>query len=173
MKRAPFPPLLSSIIAVAASAAWVAAASLSASCASPNSAMGSSSDLSQIERDAEAGVNVYRKASDRSILESDENVAEIARRHSKNMAKGKVGFGHDGLEGRVQKVQERLEISGAAENIAKQKRKHDHAEVAVRMWLESPRHLENINGDYDLSGVGAARSADGTIYITQIFVKLR
>lgn len=130
-------------------------------------------DLSQIERDVEKGVNAHRKSTGRPTLRSDATVAEIARGHSSDMAKGKVGFGHHGLKDRIEQLQKHFEITGAAENISRQRGKEGRAATAVNSWLESPVHLANIDGNYDLSGVGAAVSEDGTVFITQIFVKLR
>jgi len=130
-------------------------------------------DLSQIELDVEKGINAHRKATGRPAFRSDATVAKIARGHSKDMARGKVRFGHDGLRKRIDQVQKHMVIAGAAENVSKHQRGSDQAEVAVAKWLKSPVHLTNIDGDYDLSGVGAASSSDGTVYITQIFVKLR
>jgi uncharacterized protein YkwD len=130
-------------------------------------------DVSQIERDAEKGINAHRESTGRPAFRSDATVAKIARGHSRDMAKGRVGFGHDGLRDRVEQVQKHFEIAGAAENISKHERKEGHAEAAVNRWLESPVHRKNIDGNYDLSGIGAAKSKDGTVFITQIFVKLR
>ncbi len=47
------------------------------------------------------------------------------------------------------------------------------AQSAVTHWLHSPRHLENIRGDYNYSGLGVSQGKDGTIYFTQIFVKVK
>jgi uncharacterized protein YkwD len=130
-------------------------------------------DLTQIEKNVEKGINAHRKATGRPIFGSNSLVAEIARGHSQDMANGKAGFGHDGLSARVAQTQKQLEIAGAAENVSKHQRVSDHAEAAVSKWLNSPVHLKNIDSDYDLSGVGAAMSENGIVYITQIFVKLR
>jgi uncharacterized protein YkwD len=46
----------------------------------------------------------------------------------------------------------------------------DPAAVAVQGWLESPGHRENIEGPYELTGVGVASNAKGEVYFTQIFV---
>ena len=154
--------------AVVIAAAWLTQISTTA-----DPAPSSPADLSQIERDAEKGINAHRKSTGRPMFRSEATVAKIARGHSRAMARGKVGFGHDGLQDRVKQVQKHFEIAGAAENVSKHQRKKGHAEAAVNRWLESPVHLKNIDGDYDLSGVGAAMSKDGTVFITQIFVKLR
>jgi uncharacterized protein YkwD len=42
---------------------------------------------------------------------------------------------------------------------------------AVSGWLGSRGHRENIEGRYDLTGVGIARDARGAYYYTQILVK--
>ena len=47
---------------------------------------------------------------------------------------------------------------------------------AVRLhelFMESPRHRENILGDYDYVGVGADRAPDGRLYVTVVFLKTR
>ena len=44
------------------------------------------------------------------------------------------------------------------------------AQVAVRGWINSEGHKKNMEGDYDLTGVGIARSRNGSWYFTQIFV---
>jgi uncharacterized protein YkwD len=46
-------------------------------------------------------------------------------------------------------------------------------EATVQRLLESPVHRENIEGDFDLTGVGAATDAQGLLYLTQIFVRTR
>jgi len=40
----------------------------------------------------------------------------------------------------------------------------------VRGWLESRAHRENIDGSYNLTGIGVARNAAGEVFFTQIFV---
>ena len=46
------------------------------------------------------------------------------------------------------------------------------AQRAVAIWLRSPEHLKNIRGDFNYSGLGIWRDTKGTIYFTQIFVKI-
>lgn len=130
-------------------------------------------NLPQIEIDVEKGINAHRKSSGLPILQSDAEVTKIARVHSDNMASGKVEFGHGGFDDRFAQIKGHLQIASAAENISRHKRITDHAKTAISNWLASPGHLENINGDFDLTGVAAATSKDGTVYITQLFVKLR
>ena len=44
------------------------------------------------------------------------------------------------------------------------------ADVAVKMWNNSPPHLENIlNCHYTRVGTGVTRGADGKIYFAMVF----
>ena len=45
------------------------------------------------------------------------------------------------------------------------------AEGVVKMWLNSQGHRENIEGDYNMTGIGISKSADGTPYFTEIFIR--
>jgi uncharacterized protein YkwD len=39
------------------------------------------------------------------------------------------------------------------------------------MWINSPGHRENIEGDYNLSGIGIYKNRNGVLYFTHIFIK--
>lgn len=56
----------------------------------------------------------------------------------------------------------------AAENIAAGQ---VEAEEAVADWLTSPGHRRNMLNDYNLVGVGSARSASGIVYWCADFVR--
>ncbi len=59
-------------------------------------------------------------------------------------------------------------ISGAAENVAYG---NMTAAKVVDGWLHSPGHKKNIEGNYNLTGIGTVQREDGVIYFTQIFIK--
>ena len=40
----------------------------------------------------------------------------------------------------------------------------------MRGWLASRAHRENLDGPYDLTGIGVARSRSGEVFFTQFFV---
>ena len=86
------------------------------------------------------------------------------------MASRKVDFGHDGFEDRVANIRKKLKpYHSVGENVAYG---HLSAEKVVQLWLKSPGHRRNIEGDFNLTGIGIAESKDGTIYYTQIFLQL-
>jgi uncharacterized protein YkwD len=44
------------------------------------------------------------------------------------------------------------------------------AREVVDNWLKSPMHKKNIEGAFNLTGIGVAADKKGTLYFTQIFV---
>jgi uncharacterized protein YkwD len=116
-------------------------------------------------------VNAYRVRRHLRSLVADSGIARIAREHSREMAERRVSFGHDGFDDRVKEAERRFDFSEIAENVAL----NDYPRartvtVAVDGWLGSPHHRENIEGNFDRTGVGIARSGDGTYYYTQVFI---
>lgn len=136
-------------------------------------AKGEKVDLRALEVAVGNRINEYRIAAKKPPFESNEKLAEVARGHSRDMARGKVPFGHDGLQKRAERIAASIGMAGLAENVSRHDRSSGFVDAALKQWLGSPAHKKNIDGDYDLAGVGAAQSADGVVYFTQIFVKKR
>lgn len=128
------------------------------------------SAFSDLEQDAFAQINAYRQSKDLSVLTWNNDIAEVARIHSMDMARGRVAFGHDGFTERARVLQQRMSLTGVAENVAY----NDYpspAQISVEGWIASVGHRANIeNRNYALSGMGVARSNDGAYYFTQLFV---
>jgi uncharacterized protein YkwD len=113
-------------------------------------------------------VNQYRKSKNLAPLQMMPLMTAEALRHSKNIADGKVPFGHDGFEGRADRLMSKIQLSNAiAENVAYGK---FTAQEVVNRWIQSPGHRQNIEGKYILTGVGVFRRKDGYLYFTQIFI---
>jgi len=113
-------------------------------------------------------VNVYRAGMGLRPLTMNKIVARAAANHSHNMATKKVPFGHDGFDARTDAIKKQLRGANAfAENVAYGART---AQEALDMWLHSAGHKQNIEGNYNLTGIGIAKGPDGTLYFTQIFV---
>jgi uncharacterized protein YkwD len=131
--------------------------------------------LDAVEAGVLAGVNRHRRAAGLGALRSDPRLAEIARAHSRAMAAGRRGVGHGGFDERSRAVETRVTpYRRFAENVARHpRRRAEVASAAVAGWLRSSGHRHNIEGPYSLTGVGAAASSRGEIYLTQIFVEPR
>ncbi len=119
-------------------------------------------------------LNNARRSSGLEVLEWDENVAELARAHSREMAEYRF-FNHRGLDG--QTVDGRAgdfgmgDWRGIGENIASIKGHDDPCAVTVSNWLKSTAHRQNIlSGRWNQSAVGVAVAKDGTYYFTQVFM---
>src|SRR5262245_8303243 len=128
-------------------------------------------DLASIDREVVPRVNRYRRSEGLPALASDARVAEIARSHSRAMARGDTGFGHGGFKGRTRAVAGKIPYRHVAENVSRHSRDpREIPAVAVERWVDSRGHRRNIEGSFALTGVGAAVGSDGSVYLTQIFV---
>ncbi|MBD2361919.1 MULTISPECIES: CAP domain-containing protein [unclassified Anabaena] len=124
-----------------------------------------------LEKSVFEQINRYRVARRLPKLTLNANITRQARIHSRNMARGKAAFSHNGFEERVYAIP--LRYNSAAENLAFNRGYSDPANQAVIGWLESPGHLKNIRGNYNLTGIGVAANQKGEVYLTQIFLRTR
>ena len=142
--------------------------------AQPSTQTSDAAFCQQVEKETFRLVNQYRKENDFPPLAWDDEIAETARIHSRDMATGKVDFGHDGFDDRISHLKKSLhDIWGAGENVLFTSEPDDVAQSALTMWLHSPHHLKNIRGEFNYSGLGVWRNKEGTIYFTQIFVRVK
>ncbi len=130
-----------------------------------------SSSVEQLETKILHLINAYRSSKGLPDLALDSRLTRQARTHSRGMAAGEVDFGHDGFEERIE--QSGIRIAAAAENVGTNRGMDDPARQAVQAWVKSPGHRTNIEGRYNLTGIGVARAPDGSWFFTQIFVKSR
>jgi uncharacterized protein YkwD len=120
-----------------------------------------------LEQQTHSRINAYRLSKGLPALTWSDLVADQARRHSQEMARGKTRFGHDGFRNRLAIIRQRIPWSRAAENVALDRT----VAGAVDRWVKSRGHRKDIEGAFNLTGIGAARAANGSLYFTQIFIK--
>jgi uncharacterized protein YkwD len=117
--------------------------------------------------------NKARAAEKLPPLTANEALFRAARKHSENMAKQeKLEHELDGkrVGGRVDT--EGYDYSQVGENLAQGE--EATPEEIVDGWLKSKGHRENLlNPDFTEIGLGAAKSAKGETYYTQVFGKPR
>jgi uncharacterized protein YkwD len=114
-------------------------------------------------------INRYRVSVGLPKLSLNASITRQARIHSQNMANGKVPFSHQGFKERVTVLP--IIYSNAGENVAFNQGYSDPASQAIVGWLNSPGHLKNIQGKYNLTGIGVAANQQGEVYLTQIFLR--
>jgi len=125
-------------------------------------------DARSLEQAVYEKINAYRVRNGLGELRWNDRVAAQARKHSVAMARGERAFGHSGFSERVKATG--LQFTSAAENVGQNQGFDDPAGQAVEGWLHSHGHRTNIEGSFNLTGVGVARSRNGTFFFTQIFI---
>ncbi len=113
-------------------------------------------------------VNEHRKSLGKNELKMIDAASLQAAQHSRDMMNRTTPFGHEDFDKRVNAVRNAIGfINAAAENVAYGQMS---AKEVVDGWLHSPGHRINIEGDYNLTGIGVSQNREGIIYFTQIFV---
>jgi uncharacterized protein YkwD len=114
-------------------------------------------------------INQYRTQKGLSPLQLNYLMSKEAEIHSREMATHKIGFGHKDFNKRIKRLFNEIKgCRGGAENVAYA---YKDAQDVVKNWLTSPGHRRNIDGPYNLTGIGLARDSNGKIYFTQIFLR--
>lgn len=67
-------------------------------------------------------------------------------------------------------VNTRINYRSVAENVAYNQGHQNPDRVAVDGWIKSVGHQKNMVGNFNLTGVGVAKNAQGEYYFTQIFM---
>ena len=118
-------------------------------------------------------VNAVRAGKHLVPLDRDRSLDSVARAHSADMASRRY-LSHVNPEGR--NPLERIQAAGisgftlAAEN-AGQTTFADPNQEILRGWIASPDHRRNLyTPPFNRTGIGFARAADGTWYVTQLYV---
>lgn len=133
-----------------------------------SNAVNSQTEYLILEKSIYEKVNQYRQSQKLPPLKIDPRISEEARKHSQNMANKTVPFSHQGFETRI--VNTHINYRSAAENVAYNQGYQNPAQVAVDGWIKSAGHQKNMVGNFNLTGVGVAKNAQGEYYFTQIFM---
>lgn len=114
-------------------------------------------------------VNEYRAKHHRAPLKLINPISIEAEKHSREMATKAIPFGHQHFNTRVKHLNKEIkDCRGTAENVAYYK---FNAKKLVDAWIASPGHRQNIEGNYNLTGIGIAHGKTGWAYYTQIFIR--
>ncbi|MCH2021104.1 MAG: CAP domain-containing protein [Saprospiraceae bacterium] len=113
-------------------------------------------------------INQYRITKNLSELQIDTNIQNMAIHHAQKMANSSISLSHKGFKKRAESLIEKIGGSTVAENVALGQK---DASLIVESWLNSIEHRINIEGDYNLTGIGIAISKNNEYYYCQIFLK--
>lgn len=126
-----------------------------------------------LEQSVHQQINEYRRTLNLPPLTLDARMSAEARLHSQAMASGRVPFSHDGFQQRGDRLNRVIPYRSVAENVAYNQGYSNPGQQAVQGWIKSPGHRENIEGQYNLTGVGITKNAKGEYYFTQLFIQPR
>jgi uncharacterized protein YkwD len=116
-------------------------------------------------------VNKYRIHKGLNPLIMNSTISAEARKHSQDMSRHIVKFGHANFLTRIKYIYSRISnCDGGAENVAAY---YKNANIVVQQWLKSPAHKKNIDGNYNMTGIGVARDQKGKLFFTQLFIKTK
>lgn len=131
--------------------------------------------LDALEHVAMDHVNEERRAIGVRDLVVSPELSLIAREYCRDMAERRF-FAHLDPDGKM--VYDRAARGGVsdwtniAENIARNRGFDDPAAVAVREWMKSEGHRDNIlDARFVETGLGAWVGPDRTVYFAQIFIR--
>ncbi|MDD8027521.1 MAG: CAP domain-containing protein, partial [Acidobacteriota bacterium] len=128
----------------------------------------SSLEASDVEQEMFRLVNEHRASLGMAALTWNDDIAEVARGHSQDMADGTVSFGHDGFDDRMNRI---AAIMSCTVFVGEVVAYSDSAENAVNALIASADHKDVLEGEYELTGVGVVvESSGGSFYATQMFV---
>lgn len=125
---------------------------------------GSSMTISALELSIHNQIDRYRQSLNLPPLTIDPTISAQARAHSREMAEsGTISHTMDSID-------RQRKYPTAAENIASTQDYPRPDQIAVRDWIASPAHQQHILGNYNLTGIGVAKNAQGEYFFTQIFI---
>jgi len=130
-------------------------------------------ELTRMEQALVEAVNRFRAENHKIALARRADLDAVARGHSDDMA-GRHYLSHQAPEGG--NWVDRLEaarvdgFSMAGENVGMTTKADPNGEI-LQGWIHSPAHRENLlNAPYNATGLGIARSSDGALYYTQLYL---
>jgi uncharacterized protein YkwD len=122
---------------------------------------------SKLIDDVLSQTNKFRRSKGLPALVIREELNTIAQKHSTNMARGRVRFGHDGFAKRNALAKKKIKpLNSFAENVAYGA---TSGKQVVTMWKNSSGHRRNMLGRYKYIGIGIAKDRSGRIFYTQVF----
>ncbi len=122
---------------------------------------------SKLIDDVLSQTNKFRRSKGLPALIIREELNAIAQKHSADMARGRVGFGHGGFAKRNAMAKKKINpLNSFAENVAYGA---TSGKEVVTMWKNSSGHRRNMLGRYKYIGIGTAKDRRGRIFYTQVF----
>lgn len=136
------------------------------------SAPGKSSQATQLH----VSINQYRQSIGRAPLRRHAGLDRMAQSHCEFMARnrgkftlGSENISHYGFEDRALRARHAYSMENVAENVAGGTIQGNVSSTLVQSWANSKKHVFNLKGNWDATGVGVYVTPEGVVYATQLF----
>jgi uncharacterized protein YkwD len=121
-------------------------------------------------------INKERQKKSLNSLSWDSKLADLARSYSQKMARESFFDHYDRNGNSLADRAKAMRITGwrlLGENLFMcDDVDEEYSNIAVKGWMKSSGHRQNIlERKFNQTGIGVARSRDGMIYVTQVFVQ--
>jgi uncharacterized protein YkwD len=127
------------------------------------------------EREIHNLINDYRNRNGLDNLKWDDDLAYLASQYSEQMAEEKFFSHYDRKGNSVSERAKKLKITNwtlIGENLFTCRGYSKFTRFAFDSWLDSPGHRKNIlEEEFTHTGIGIAKTRDGRVYVTQVFIE--
>lgn len=113
-------------------------------------------------------INEYRASIGLVTLKINNYISHKSEEHNTYMINNKMAS-HNGFTSRSEDLISTLGAKKVGENVGYN---YSTPQAVVKAWLNSPKHKENLDGDYTHFGISIKQNPEGKNYYTNIFAKL-
>lgn len=150
---------------------WLGACATAPAAAPSTLEAESTNEFGSAEQEILELINAYRESHELPRLVLDPMISDVARQHSQAMLKGEAPFSHAGLSERRDIISRSVDLLHIDENLFTIEPPSMFTSFrVVRSWLRNDRHRQDVEGCFDLTGIGIAGD-EQAVYVTQIFVR--
>lgn len=115
-------------------------------------------------------INDYRVSKGLNKLKLDSRINEIAKKHSVAMAEQKIVLTTVDIKDSSVLIEDFMPYRSIGQAISYNFGHYNPARTTADSWISDPRFINTLQGEYEYTGIGVARSIKGEYYFTQIFV---
>jgi uncharacterized protein YkwD len=137
----------------------------------PTESVAQVSSIPTLETSIYNQINQYRQTLNLAPIELNSFLSEQARQYSDRVAKGEISFENSNFDSQFEVIQEKIPFQRVKVNLAYNQGYPDPATATVNNWLESSTHRQNMEGDFNLMGIGVAKNQENQYYFTHILLK--
>jgi uncharacterized protein YkwD len=126
--------------------------------------------IDHLEKTIYEEINAYRAKNNFNTLKLDYRISEIAQKHSLLMLDKNNSIANVDLKTSSELIKEFMPYKSISQAVSYNFGHYNPAQTTANSWIADPRFINTLQGEYEYTGIGVARSVTGEYYFTQIFV---